>query len=929
MIFVFGDYELDTERIELRQTGTPVAIEPQVFDVLVHLVTHRDRVVTKNELLDNVWGDRFVSESALTSRIKAARRLVGDDGRNQQVIRTSHGRGYRFVAPVAERDGSSPVPATAPAAAAVLDLPAPSNPVEASAPGATMVRPLAAPAPPLTTGRWPLVGRGAELELVARAYSDRRLGGVILTGAAGLGKTRLAEECLVAATRSGVATARVTGNPEARSVSLGALAHLVPTDIVALVGPDGELDRTTLFHRARAAVTSLAPEDERLMVHVDDVDQLDELSRALIGSLVVDGSVFAIVTIRSGQGPVPTVDHLEKDGRLVRVELGELAESAIETVLHRVLGGPMVAESLAELVAASLGNPGILRQLVDGARETGALAESNGIWHLSGALQPSSSLEVLVADRLQGVEGEARHAVELLAVAGSLGLDLLVSACGIDAVDALDRLGVVAVRTGGRRTDVALAHPLYGEVIRRQMSTLRARLLRRELAEAVEAVGARRRDDEVRVVAWRMEGGGQIETESLLRAARLALVDRNHEVAQRLLERACSDEPSVEATQLLAEVHFRLGNTTTVESLLSELDIDALDDLQRAAVARRRANNQFFGTTNYEACFSILTEAIDAVTDPEVRRSLEATLAQMLVNGGQISESLGRAEATLVGATGSVRLEALRALGLALLSAGRPVDALGAIREARRLHAEAAADVALPGLTMLLFSEAVALAEQGWIDEGRRAVETARSEHPGAQRSWLDTAMGRIELLAGRAGAVRRAVDPVIHESRARGLGAAERWVLALRACAWVLDGDVEAARTDVERATELEDGPRGLFHPDIDRAKAWLAMQQGDAEAAAAQLRWSADEARDRGAHGFEAVLLHDLARFGVAAEVADRLTALAGQLQGPLHQARVLHASGLSVGDRDRLAEAATLFEQCGAELFAAEATGAAASL
>jgi pimeloyl-ACP methyl ester carboxylesterase/DNA-binding winged helix-turn-helix (wHTH) protein len=79
-----------------------VAVEPQVFDVLVYLVRHRDRVVSKEELLDEVWGDRFVSESALTSRIKAARRAIGDDGANQRIIRTLHGRGYRFVADVDE-----------------------------------------------------------------------------------------------------------------------------------------------------------------------------------------------------------------------------------------------------------------------------------------------------------------------------------------------------------------------------------------------------------------------------------------------------------------------------------------------------------------------------------------------------------------------------------------------------------------------------------------------------------------------------------------------------------------------------------------------------------------------------------------------------------------------------------------------------------
>jgi len=97
----FEDCELDLGRYELRRRGTRIPVEPQVFDVLSLLVQHRSRLVPKEELLDEIWGDRFVSESTLTSRIKAARQATGDDGDTQRVIRTVRGRGYMFVAPVA------------------------------------------------------------------------------------------------------------------------------------------------------------------------------------------------------------------------------------------------------------------------------------------------------------------------------------------------------------------------------------------------------------------------------------------------------------------------------------------------------------------------------------------------------------------------------------------------------------------------------------------------------------------------------------------------------------------------------------------------------------------------------------------------------------------------------------------------------------
>jgi DNA-binding winged helix-turn-helix (wHTH) protein len=114
----FGDCELDLTTFSLRRDGQPVHVEPQVFDVLAHLVRNHDRVVAKTELLDQVWGDRFVGESALSSRIKDARRAIGDDGTAQHSIRTIHGRGYRFVAVV----GADHAPATVDADRARLPL---------------------------------------------------------------------------------------------------------------------------------------------------------------------------------------------------------------------------------------------------------------------------------------------------------------------------------------------------------------------------------------------------------------------------------------------------------------------------------------------------------------------------------------------------------------------------------------------------------------------------------------------------------------------------------------------------------------------------------------------------------------------------------------------------------------------------------------
>lgn len=175
-MFRFEHYELSTEAFQLLDEGVPVPIEPQVFDVLAYLITHRDRVVSKEELLDEIWGDRFVSESALTTRIKMARRAIGDDGRMQRLIRNSHGRGYQFVGDVmSDAEPREPHPveplAAAPQASAEFLL--------------------------LVDEEFGFVGRGTLLERAAEQVDRVVSGGsgaILIGGEPGIGKTRLAAE---------------------------------------------------------------------------------------------------------------------------------------------------------------------------------------------------------------------------------------------------------------------------------------------------------------------------------------------------------------------------------------------------------------------------------------------------------------------------------------------------------------------------------------------------------------------------------------------------------------------------------------------------------------------------------------------------------------------------------------------------------------
>jgi len=118
MRYTFGDYVLDTQRQELHHAGEPVKLRRKVFQVLVYLLAHRERVVPKQELLEHLWPDQFVGDEALKSCMKALRHALGERGRTSHFVHTLHGQGYRFVAAVAARE-----PRPADAAPHALPLP--------------------------------------------------------------------------------------------------------------------------------------------------------------------------------------------------------------------------------------------------------------------------------------------------------------------------------------------------------------------------------------------------------------------------------------------------------------------------------------------------------------------------------------------------------------------------------------------------------------------------------------------------------------------------------------------------------------------------------------------------------------------------------------------------------------------------------------
>ena len=315
--------------------------------------------------------------------------------------------------------------------------------------------------------------------------------------------------------------------------------------------------------------------------------------------------------------------------------------------------------------------------------------------------------------------------------------------------------------------------------------------MRRELAEALDTVGARRRDDRVRLVAWRLDGGGAVDREDVLCAARLALLEGDDAIAERLVRRAAAAGGGARATELLAELHFRRNEPEQLEEVLASIDLGELPEADRVRVVRRRSSNRFYALTDAEGALAVLDETAHLFSAPWAVHALAGHRATILSMAGHVGDALVCSEPLLDTDDPRLRFEVLRARSLALAAAGRGDEALVLVHEAFDIHDRFDPDLTRPGRSILLFNQIFSLTELGRLDEARDAgAAAAAGEVVGGRVSWLAFGRPRVEMLAGNGAAALELSEPYALESRARGAFGAERWVLSLVGMARLLGGD-------------------------------------------------------------------------------------------------------------------------------------------
>jgi len=764
------------------------------------------------------------------------------------------------------------------------------------------------------------VGRAQELASAGLALGSDRAG-LVITGAPGVGKSRLALEVLQEAANSGMATEWIMASRSGGSVTFGAFAHLIP--------PGGaRATQLELMLRLRDTLARRGG-SQQLVVGVDDVDLLDGGSTTLIHMLATRGIAKLVLTMRTSAVADEPIAALWKDGVIDRIELRPHTAAEITELLERVLDGHVDSSVAHAFWRRSQGNILYVRELVTGALDSGSLIRDHGVWILRGTAETPRRLAELVAERLAGLAESQLTVVEMLAVGAPIAANVLVQLSSEADVSAVEQRGLLAMRDEAGRLTARLAHPLFAEVLVQQLPALRARALRRRIAAAIEATGHRRRADVLAAATLRLDAGVTVEPALAAAAAREAASLSDHRLAQRLATAALATSSDPLAAFELAESLHWQGRYEQAEQVFASIDLQSADGRLRTDITSRRAWNLFAGLGQIDAARRLADEGATGLDEANRNRlvPLGITLA---VYTGAAREAVAMSAGLIDGSDLELALEAIRAVIPALAVTGRSDEALRAID--RGFAILQARDATPAELSRFSGHRAFALGTAGRIDEARqtaqRNYDAAVAGNSTEGRGNWGFSLGRATLTQGLPRTAIRSFREAAEVLREINVMALHPWCMASLAQAHALVLELPEADAAFAEAEDRKGPASAMFDGDMRRSATWIAAARGEVSSAIALALESAEIVGRRGQILYQADNLHDVVRLGAPHVVSTQLAELAREDRADRMPTYAAHAAALIANDGPALAAVASRFEAMGTLLFAAEAAAEAAA-